>query len=126
MARPDRGRPAESTLVRFWPTLAPAFASEIGAIAALLVAALPGIGAGAVALVLLELILPRVRPPEGVVRAAILVAGPPLRYLLLLVATWKCWFPGGEGIVPALLLALVLGFLIPLAGFLAAQARARG
>ena len=53
------------------------------------------------------------------------VAGPPLRYAILLLAVGKVWLAREEGMVPALLLLLALGFIVPLIGFLVAQARAR-
>ena len=56
---------------------------------------------------------------------AILIAGPPLRYAVLLLAVGKVWLAQGEGLVPALLLLLSLGFIVPLIGFLVGQARAR-
>ena len=111
-------------LIRFWPNLSGPFATEIGAIVALAVAAIPGMAAAILALVLLELILPRIQPPEEVVRAAILVAGPPLRYLLVAVAAWRAWTSPTEGLVQALSLVLVLVFAVPLASFLVAQGRA--
>ena len=62
---------------------------------------------------------------DAVARIAILVAGPPLRYAVLLVAIGKTWLAPEQGLVPALLLLLVLAFVVPLVGFLVAQARGR-
>jgi hypothetical protein len=119
------GTSRNELLRQLWVTLAAPLATELGSLGALLAQAWVGVLIGLVALVVLEAALPRVQAQEGVERVAIAVAGPPLRYLLLLLAAWKIWFPGGEGIVPALLMLLALGFGIPLAAFLIAQARAR-
>jgi len=112
-------------LQRLWATLAAPIATEVGAIVALIVTALAGIVAGLVAVVVLGLVMPYLRPPDAVARIAILVAGPPLRYALLLVAVARIWLAPEEGLVPALLLLVVLAFVVPLAGFLVAQARSR-
>lgn len=109
---------------RVWATLAAPLATEVGSIAALALSAYAGIGIGLLTLVVLELLLPRVRPSDGVARAAILVAGPPLRYLLLLIAVIRIWISADGGPVPALSLVLGLAFAIPLAAFLVAQTRA--
>jgi len=112
-------------LQRLWATLAAPIATEVGAIVALIVTALAGIVAGLVAVVVLGLVMPYLRPQDAVARIAILVAGPPLRYALLLVAVARIWLAPEEGLVPALLLLVVLAFVVPLAGFLVAQARSR-
>jgi hypothetical protein len=117
-------RPAE-ILTRLWDTLAAPLATEIGAVAALVGAAAVAMAAGLGAVVVLGLLMPFVRPPEGLVRIAILVAGPPLRYAVVLVAVGKTWLAPQDGMVPALILLVVLVFMIPLVGFLVAQARAR-
>jgi hypothetical protein len=119
------GTSRSDLLRQLWVTLAAPLATELGSVGALVAQAWVGVLIGLVALVVLEAALPRVRASEGLERVAIAVAGPPLRYLLLLLAAWKIWFPGGEGIVPASLVLLALGFGIPLAAFLIAQARAR-
>jgi hypothetical protein len=116
-------RPAE-ILARLWGTLAAPLATEIGAVAALLGTAAVAMAVGLGAVVVLGLLMPFVRPPEGLVRIAILVAGPPLRYAAVLVAVGKTWLAPQEGMVPALLVLVDLAFLIPLVGFLVAQARA--
>ena len=113
-------RPSE-ILQRLWATLAAPIATEVGAIVALIVTALAGIVAGLLAVVVLGVLMPRLRPPDGVARIAILVAGPPLRYALLLVAVGRVWLAPEQGLVPALLLLLVLAFVVPLVGFLVAQ-----
>jgi hypothetical protein len=89
------------------------------------VGAWAGIAAGVVAWVLLELVVTRARPADGAVRLIVIVAGPPLRYLLLLVAAWRSWVGLGEGPVPALLAVVVLLFVIPMAAYLLRAARAR-
>jgi hypothetical protein len=111
-------------LRRVWATLAAPLATEVGSIAAIVLSAYAGIGIGLLALVVFELVLPRVRPSEAVASAAILVAGPPLRYLLLLVAVIRVWIAADGGPIPALSLVLGLAFAIPLAAFLVAQTRA--
>jgi hypothetical protein len=112
-------------LRQLWVTLAAPLATELGCLAALLAPAWVAVLVGLVALVALALLLPRLQPSDGIARVAIAVAGPPLRYLLLIVTVWKVWFLSGEGIVPALLVLLALGFGIPLVAFLIAQNRAR-
>lgn len=112
-------------LRRVWATLGGPLATEVGSVAALALSAFAGIGIGLLTLVVLELVLPRLRPPEGVARVAILVAGPPLRYVLLLVAVIRTWIAVDQGPIPALSLVLGLAFAIPLAAFLVAQTRAR-
>lgn len=124
-AGPAAARPGD-LLGLFWPTLAAPLATEAGSVVALIATALAGTGAGVVALVLLASLMPRVRPPDGVIRAAIVLAGPPLRYILLLIAAGKVWLDPGDGPLKALLLVLVLAFLLPMGGFLVMQARARG
>jgi len=117
-------RPSE-ILRQLWITLPAPLATEIGAVLALITSATPGIAAGLVAVVILGLVMPALRPPDGLSRAAILVAGPPLRYAVLLLAVGKVWLSRGDGMLPALLLLLCLGFLVPLVGFLIGQALAR-
>src|SRR5439155_13102459 len=112
-------------LQRLWVTLAAPIATEVGAILALMVTAIAGMVAGLIAVLVLGLVMLYVRPPDAVARIAILLAGPPLRYALLLVAVAKIWLAPEQGLVPALLLLVVLAFVIPLAGFLVAQARSR-
>jgi len=117
-------RPSE-ILRQLWITLPAPIATEIGAIVALLTTSVPGMLTALVAVAALALVLPFLRPPDAVTRVAILVAGPPLRYAILLLAVGKVWLARQEGMVPALLLLLALGFIVPLIGFLVAQARAR-
>jgi hypothetical protein len=115
-------RPAE-ILRQLWIALPAPIATEIGAVVALITASVPGIIAALVSVGVLASAMPYLRPPDALTRAAILIAGPPLRYAVLLVAVGKTWLTPGEGVAPALLLLLVLAFLVPLAGFLIAQAR---
>lgn len=121
-ASPERPR---DLLLQFWPSLAAPLSAEIGSVVALAWSAIPGVGAGLIAMVLLALLMPRLRPPDGAIRAAIVVAGPPLRYILLLIAAGKVWLDAGDGPIKALLLVLVLAFLLPLVGFAVMQGRAR-
>ena len=118
------GRSA-AILRQLWITLPAPIATEIGAVLALITTSVPGILASLVAVAALALAMPFLRPPDGVTRMAILIAGPPLRYAVLLLAVGKVWLAKGEGLVPALLLLLALGFIVPLIGFLVGQARAR-
>lgn len=118
------GRPSE-ILRQLWITLPAPIATEIGAVVALVTTSVPGILTAVVAVAALALVMPSIRPPDGLTRVAILVAGPPLRYALLLLAAGKVWLAKEEGLVPALLLLLALAFIVPLIGFLVAQARAR-
>ena len=114
-----------SLFAQLWSTLAVPLATEIGAIAALILPVYAAIGIALLALAVLTLALPALRPPEGVVRAGVIVAGPPLRYLLVLVAVWRTWIDPAQGLVPALFLVLGLVFAVPILGFLIAQSRAR-
>lgn len=116
---------ADVLLARFWPDLAAPFATELGSVVALAASAVPGIGTGLVGLAVLELLMPRLRPPDAAVRLAIVIGGPPLRYLLLLAATWKVWVSAGDGPIMAMVLFLALAFMLPLAAFLVVQSRAR-
>ena len=117
-------RPSE-ILRQLWITLPAPIATEIGAVAALIATSTQGILAALVSVAALALAMPYLRPPDAVTRIAILVAGPPLRYALLLLAVGKVWLAHGEGMVPALILLLALGFIVPFIGFLIGQARAR-
>jgi hypothetical protein len=121
---PAPARPLD-LLGQFWPALAAPLAAEVGSVVALMGTALAGAGAGLVALVLLAVLMPRVRPGDGVIRATIVLAGPPLRYILMLIAAGKVWLDPGDGPLKALLLVLVLAFLLPMGGFLVMQSRAR-
>jgi hypothetical protein len=67
------------------------------------------------ALIVLVLILPRLRPPEGVVRAVVLVTGPPIRYALVVAMVWYAWVVSREGPFLAILAGLALVLVIPIA-----------
>jgi hypothetical protein len=112
-------------LHQLWLTLPAPLATELGAIGALLLPAYAAIGIALLALALLALALRVVEPGTSVVSAVVLVAGPPLRYLLVLVAVWRTLVDPAQGLVPALALVLGLVFAVPMAAFLVAQSRAR-
>jgi hypothetical protein len=112
-------------LRQLWRAQAAPLATEIGAVGALALTAYAGVGIAVLALVVLEVALSAVSPPSGVIRVVVLVAGPPLRYLLLLLAVWRTWVDPPQGLIPALALVLGLAFAVPLAAFLIAQSRAR-
>jgi hypothetical protein len=116
---------SDDLLGRFWPALSAPIATEVGSAVALVFSAVAGMAGGALTLVILELIMPRLRPPDGVVRIAIVIAGPPLRYVLLLAAIGKVWVSPADGATMALLLFVVLAFILPLGAFLLVQSRAR-
>jgi hypothetical protein len=67
------------------------------------------------ALVVLAVILPRLRPPDAVVRAAVLLTGPPLRYALVVVMVWYAWARGGQGPFLSVLAGLALVLVMPVA-----------
>jgi hypothetical protein len=121
---PMPARPVD-LLGQFWPALVAPLATEVGSVMALIATGIAGIGAGMVALVLLAVLMPRLRPPDGLIRATIVLAGPPLRYILLLIAAGKVWMDPTDGPLDALLLVLVLAFLLPMGSFLIMQSRAR-
>lgn len=125
MTRAPESAERAALLGELWKAQAPPLATELGAVGALFLPAYAGVGIAALALALLTLVFAALRPPAGVVRAVILLAGPPLRYLLLVVAVWRTWVDSGQGLVPALVLLLALAFAVPMAAFLIAQSRAR-
>jgi hypothetical protein len=59
--------------------------------------------------------LPRIHPPEGVVRGVLLVTGPPLRYALVGAMTWHAWTVRGEGPFLSILAGLALVLVMPVA-----------
>ena len=140
-SRPDSSRassPAPSTEPRsapiapesriraaLWTTIPAALATELGALAAIGFGALPGITVGIVGVILLDIALRRFVPRAVVVRGALLVGGPPLRYGLLLVAVWYEWIVRGSGPGPALATGLLLAFVVPLIGSVLAAPRGR-
>lgn len=125
MTRPPASADPAALLGELWKAQAAPLATELGSVGALLLPAYAAVGIAVLALSVLSLVLAAVQPPAGVVRVVILVAGPPLRYLLLVVAVWRTWVDPGQGLVPALVLLLALAFAVPMAAFLIAQSRAR-
>ena len=98
-----------------WGTVPPAAATEIGAVAVMALGVMAGLLVAVAALIVLVLILPRLRPPEGVVRAAVLLTGPPLRYALVVVMVWYAWARGGQGPFLSVLAGLALVLVMPVA-----------
>jgi hypothetical protein len=107
----DRRRIAQT----LWGTVPPAAATEIGAVAVMVLGVLPGLLVALVALVVLTLALPRLHPPEGAIKAVLLVTGPPLRYALVVVMVWYAWARGGEGPFLSVLAGLALVLVMPVA-----------
>lgn len=98
-----------------WGTVPPAAATEVGAVAVMLLGVVPGLIVGLATLVVLVLTLPRMRPPESLVRAVLLVTGPPLRYALVVVMVWYAWTLGRQGPFLAILAGLALLLVVPVA-----------
>lgn len=98
-----------------WGTVPPAAATEIGAVAMILLGVLPGLVVALAVLIVLVLALPRIRPSEGVVRVVLLVTGPPLRYALVVVAVWYAWAVRTEGPFLSILAGLALVLVLPVA-----------
>jgi hypothetical protein len=107
----DRGRLTRA----LWVTVPAAAATEIGAVAVMALGVISGLLLALAALIVLALILPRLRPPEGVVKAVLLVTGPPLRYALVVVMVWYAWARGGQGPFLSILAALALVLVMPVA-----------
>jgi hypothetical protein len=107
----DRGRLTRA----LWVTVPAAAATEIGAVAVMALGVISGLLVALAALIVLALILPRLRPPEGVVKAVLLVTGPPLRYALVVVMVWYAWARGGQGPFLSILAALALVLVMPVA-----------
>jgi hypothetical protein len=107
----DRARIARA----LWAAVPAAAATEIGAVAVMALGVLPGLLVALVALVVLTMALPRLHPPEGVIRAMLLVTGPPLRYALVVLMVWYAWNRGGEGPFLSLLAGLALVLVMPVA-----------
>ena len=125
MSRAPASADPATLLGQLWKAQAAPLATELGSVAALFLPAYAAVGIAALALPVLTLTFAATQPPAGVVRGVILVAGPPLRYLLLVIAVWRTWVNPGQGLVPALVLLLALAFAVPMAAFLIAQSRAR-
>jgi hypothetical protein len=98
-----------------WVGVPAAAATEIGAVAVMAFGVVPGLLVAMAALVVLAVILPRLRPPDAVVRAAVLVTGPPLRYALVVVMVWYAWARGGQGAFLSVLAGLALVLVMPVA-----------
>jgi hypothetical protein len=98
-----------------WGTVPPAAATEIGAVAVMVLGVVPGLAVALAALVVLVLTLPRVRPSEGVVQGVLLVTGPPLRYALVVVMVWYAWALGSQGPFLSILAGLALVLVVPVA-----------
>jgi hypothetical protein len=107
----DRGRIAQA----LWVTVPAAAATEIGAVAVMVLGVVPGLLVALAALVALALTLPRLHPPEGVVKAVLIVTGPPLRYALVVVMVWYAWARGREGPFLSVLAGLALVLIMPVA-----------
>ena len=107
----ERGRIAGA----LWAAVPAAAATEIGAVAVMVLGVLPGLLVALVALVVLTVALPRLHPPEGVIRTMLLVTGPPLRYALVVVMVWYAWARGGEGPFLSVLAGLALVLVMPVA-----------
>lgn len=97
-----------------WRALAPALAAEVGAVAVVVFGPAPGLVAAAAALLVL-MVAARLIPPPGTrtLRGLVLVAGPPLRFALLLAAAAIVWLPREQGPLPALGCLVVLGLVLP-------------
>jgi hypothetical protein len=107
----DRGRIAQA----LWVTVPAAAATEIGAVAVMVLGVVSGLLVALAALVVLALTLPRLHPPERVVKAVLLVTGPPLRYALVVVMVWYAWTRGGQGPFLSILAGLALVLVMPVA-----------
>lgn len=119
-----RGSPDMGRLL--WTTVPHALATEIGALAVMLLGVVPGMAVAAAALLLLVIGSARVTPSLGAVRLALLLSGPPVRYALLFGSLWYLWAVRHLGPLTVLGTAVLLGVVIPLAGMLLAYAvRAR-
>lgn len=75
----------------------------------------PGLIVALAALVVLLFTLPRARPSDGLVRAILLVTGPPLRYALVIAMVWYAWVIRGEGPFLSILAGLALVLVVPVA-----------
>ena len=91
-----------------------ALATGAGAIAMILLGAVPALGVGLVALLLLQFTLAYRRPPASAVRRTMLVTGPPVRYALLLLAGVLDLAVRREPVLLALAGVIGLAIVIPL------------
>ncbi len=121
MNGPDRAGPSPPNRIEqihhtLWATVPSALATEFGALVELGLGAVAGMTAGLIAVIVLgALLMPR-PPAPPLVRLALLVGGPPLRYGLLLVAAWYEWMVRGSGPLPSLAAVVVLAVVVPMAG----------
>jgi hypothetical protein len=107
----DRRRVAQA----LWSAVPAAAATEVGAVAVIVLGVVPGLLVALAALVVLVLTLPRIHPPEGVVRGVLFATGPPLRYALVGAMTWHAWTVRGEGPFLSILAGLALVLVMPVA-----------
>lgn len=100
--------------IGLWRGLPPALACEIGAVVVIAFGAVAGLLAGVAALVVL-MVLARAVPAPGAatLRPLVLIAGPPLRFALLLAAAVVVWVPQAQGPLPAVGCLVVLGLVLP-------------
>jgi hypothetical protein len=97
-----------------WRGLPPALAAEGGALVVIAFGPLPGLVAGVAALLVLMTVARLVpTPPAGALRLLVLIAGPPLRFALLLAAAAVVWLPQAQGPLPAVGCLVVLGLVLP-------------
>jgi hypothetical protein len=97
-----------------WTTVPAALATETGAVGMIVLGAVPGLGIGLVGLLLLQFGLAYRRPSLKSVRRALLVAGPPVRYGLLLLAGWVDLAVRHEALLLAVAGVVGLAVAIPL------------
>lgn len=116
--RQDPPQPPESSELHviFWRSLPPALAVELGALTVIAAGAYAGIVVGLVSAVVLPIALLALRTPGPTsVRIGILLAGPPLRYALVVAAVAVEWLARNDPVL-ALVSAAVLVLLVPLVG----------
>lgn len=100
--------------IGLWRGLPAALACEIGALTVIAFGPVAGVLAGVAALVVLMIAVHLVAPPgTGALRVLVLIAGPPLRFALLLAAAAAVWLPQAQGPLPALGCIVILGLVLP-------------
>jgi hypothetical protein len=109
-----------------WRSLPAALATEVGSLAVIALDLRTGLISAALALAAFTVAARSVGPREAALRPLLLVAGPPLRYTLVLAAAFVVWFPRGEGPLPALGCVFLLGLLVPILASGADALLARG
>lgn len=117
MSTLDRARPVT---VLWRNTVPAALAAEAGAVVVATAGVVPGLVTAAVAVLALGALGRVWLPPGPLLRALLLLSGPPLRYLLLALAAWRVWIAPGGGPLPALAAVGLLGLVLPLASTAAA------